>query len=233
MKIQHFCKLTSIKTSLKFIAATSLLTSIVSTMTAAPAQAVRFDTIPNSELSFGVSTSSFSGNVNPSAPGNTFSVTFDPNLQARIIVATGSFAPTFASNTDVASSNPTVTFTNQGGSVYGLNQDLNILLGAATTFTIGQNSKFTETDILNSGGTKVGAGLQLSTAVGTKFVNGGDTTNVPTLSFSFNDTGLPSGGLYISQSSPTSVPEPLTIVGTIVGGFTALRMRNKLKATKD
>jgi hypothetical protein len=233
MEVRYFSKLTSIKTALKLIAATSLVTSIASAMTTAPAEAVRFDTIPNSELSFGVSTSSFSSNVNPSAPSNTFSVTFDPNFQASIFVATGSFSPTFTGGTTISSNSPTATFTNQGGSVYNLNQDLNILLGGSTTFTIGQNSKFTETDIF-SGTTKVGASLQLANVVGAKFVNGSDTTNIPTLSFSFNDTGLPSGGLYISQSSPTLVPEPFTIVGTIMGGVTALRMRNKFnKITKD
>jgi sugar lactone lactonase YvrE len=34
----------------------------------------------------------------------------------------------------------------------------------------------------------------------------------------------------ISTSSPTSVPEPFTIIGTLIGGTAAFRMRKKLKA---
>ena len=37
----------------------------------------------------------------------------------------------------------------------------------------------------------------------------------------------------ISTSSPTSVPEPFTIIGTLIGGTAAFRMRKKLKAIAD
>jgi thermolabile hemolysin len=38
------------------------------------------------------------------------------------------------------------------------------------------------------------------------------------------------GNLALSTVAPTAVPEPFTIIGTIVGGAVALRMRKKLKA---
>jgi hypothetical protein len=37
--------------------------------------------------------------------------------------------------------------------------------------------------------------------------------------------------LGASTGAPTSVPEPFTIIGTIVGGTAALRMRKRLKVT--
>jgi hypothetical protein len=37
----------------------------------------------------------------------------------------------------------------------------------------------------------------------------------------------------ISQAGATSVPEPFTIVGTLIGGTAALRMRKKLKANNN
>jgi hypothetical protein len=123
-----------------------------------------------------------------------------------------------------------VRFSNTGGNIYRLNQDLVLNFAAATptSFTLRQGSTFTETEISNSIGTRIGAGLQLASDAGSFFTNGGIDTNVPTLAFSLTDTGLPSGGLYISQSSPTSVPEPFTVIGSIVGGTAAFRMRKKL-----
>lgn len=35
----------------------------------------------------------------------------------------------------------------------------------------------------------------------------------------------------VSGSVPTAVPEPFTIIGTLIGGTAALRMRKKLKST--
>jgi hypothetical protein len=37
----------------------------------------------------------------------------------------------------------------------------------------------------------------------------------------------------VLNSSPTSVPEPFTVIGTLIGGTAAFHMRKKLKATSD
>ncbi len=50
-------------------------------------------------------------------------------------------------------------------------------------------------------------------------------------SFRLGGSNIAAAGSANGQSS-TAVPEPFTIIGTIVGGSAALRMRKKLKSTK-
>ena len=62
---------------------------------------------------------------------------------------------------------------------------------------------------------------------------GGASSNVSNVSFN-NDTNSGDGRVSISLvSSPTAVPEPLTIIGTIIGGTAAMRLRKKLKSTVE
>lgn len=210
----------------QLLAVATIATGAVVSTSIQSASAITF----NGELDFGISTSPFASNVSPS-PGNNFNVTFNPGGTSSIFSAFGNFSPTFTSGTTIPSSSPSVGFSYVSGSTYKLDQDLifNFTSLTPTSFTLKQNSTFAQTDILNNG-IKVGAGLQLANNLGSFFTNGGDTTNVPTLAFSFNDTGIPSGGLFIAQASPTVVPEPFTMIGTLVGGTAAFRMRKKLSA---
>jgi hypothetical protein len=41
------------------------------------------------------------------------------------------------------------------------------------------------------------------------------------------------GTIQVTSVPPTAVPEPLTIIGTIIGGTAAMRMRKKLKSTGE
>ncbi len=49
---------------------------------------------------------------------------------------------------------------------------------------------------------------------------------------SFTNGGAASFGSVVSTASATDVPEPFTIIGTLIGGTAAFRMRKKLKADK-
>jgi hypothetical protein len=53
--------------------------------------------------------------------------------------------------------------------------------------------------------------------------------------FNCTNIGRPDGGIPITTppSGGTAVPEPLTIVGTLMGGTAAFRMRKKLKASAE
>ncbi len=229
--ISQFAQFRSIKNSLKVVAAGSIAIGVTAIMPAAPAQAISFTT---GELDFGVSTSPFASLVSPAA-GNTFSVNFTPTNAVTILNQPGnspgqlgSFSPTFSPGSLGVNSPATGSFAFVSGSNYRLTNDLVFNFANSTSFTLRQNSTFVETEIFNSSGLRVGAGLQLANNAGSFFVNGGDITNIPTYAFSFTDTGVPSGGLYISQSTPTAVPEPFTVIGSIVGGTAAFRMRKKL-----
>lgn len=62
------------------------------------------------------------------------------------------------------------------------------------------------------------------------FENDNQTFRIPNaLAISGTDVDL-TGLTFTGNITPTAVPEPLTIIGTIIGGTAALRIRKKLKA---
>jgi hypothetical protein len=67
-----------------------------------------------------------------------------------------------------------------------------------------------------------------------KVCGGPDTGESVALTFANLQNSSRSGLTSIATSAGSqAVPEPFTIIGTIVGGTTALRMRKKLKSTAD
>jgi hypothetical protein len=192
-------------------------------ISATPAIAVTFNT---GELDFGVFTSPFATAVNP-IPGNTVPVTFNPSGTASIFASSGSFTSAFNPGTIGVNAPSPVSLAYVSPTSYRLANDLVINFANNVGFTLRQNSTFVLTPITNNG-ILTGNSFQLANNAGSFFTSGGDITNIPTLAFSLTDNGLPSGGVYIAQASPTAVPEPFTIIGTIVGGTAALRMRKKL-----
>lgn len=72
--------------------------------------------------------------------------------------------------------------------------------------------------------------------VSVRFGNGGtgtyDTTRLATIAnLVTNDAVNVGNGKVTIDLVPTAVPEPLTIIGTIIGGTAAMQMRKKLKST--
>lgn len=205
------------------VAICGLAIGATTAISAAPASAVTFNT---GELDFGVFTSPFATAVNP-VPGNTVAVTFNPSGTASILNSTQSFTTSFNPGTIGVTAPSSVSLAYVSPTSYRLANDLVINFANNVGFTLRQNSTFALTPSTNNG-ILTGNSFQLANNAGSFFTSGADITNIPTLAFSFNDTGLASGGLYIAQASPTAVPEPFTIIGTLVGGTAALRMRKKL-----
>jgi hypothetical protein len=71
---------------------------------------------------------------------------------------------------------------------------------------------------LNNG--VAGLGYAYSSQVGWSFIDNWVSNNAP-------NNGQ---NIFAYQSASTSVPEPFTIVGTLVGGTAALRLKKKLKS---
>jgi hypothetical protein len=209
----------------QLLAVGSVAIASVATISAAPAGAVTFT---SGDLNFRGVTSNFATSVNP-IPGNSFGVNFTPDPVNSVSLVTGSFSPTFTTSTNLAAPTSS-TFSYFSPSTYNLDSNLVFNFTNGVSFTLLQNSKFTNTPIFNNVNVLTGYGLQLADNAGSFFTSGTDISNIPTLAFSFNDTGLASGGQFIASASPTAVPEPFTIIGTIVGGTAAFRMRKKLAA---
>jgi hypothetical protein len=231
MRIQQFTNTNNIKTSL-MIAASTLAIGI----SAAPAGAVSF-TGAGSRLDFGISNGEFQNNVK-NVTGDSFQVTFNQSNAAIVFPTTqGSFLPTFVPGTTVGTNAPVGTFVYDPSStatnfVYKLNSDLLFSFSNNVSLTIKQGALFSESKpTTNSTSFTLANG---STPV-SFFTSGADITNNNTLAFKFDDTGAGSGGIYTVSASPTaSVPEPFTIIGSIIGGAAALRMKKKMsKSVED
>jgi hypothetical protein len=237
------------KTALKTKALTQLMAvgslaiGAAAIMPAAPAGAV---SITNGQLVFSDGTtefqSKFVSGTTPIAPPSTFDVDFNSSSPAltRYQDQSGSFTQFFPSPTTTSTiSSSTGMFSYLGtGLNYKLDNDLDFVFtsGASSglSITIGKDSEFS--GAINSSN---GVGFTLTKNLGSFFKSGVDpSVDVNSLSFNFGDIGnqpggAPRVGTYGIVASPSKavtadVPEPFTIIGTIIGGTAAFRMRKKL-----
>jgi hypothetical protein len=229
MKIRQFANLPNIKT-LKIAAISSLAIGAATTISAAPASAV---VINGGELTFTGGTTNLSSLVRPNAPAS-FAVDFNqPAALPTVLAATGDFATFFPQTKPalVAANATPSTFSLVSSTptsfLYQINNPLAFNFGNIS-LNIGQNSTFT--GMYNNLG---GVDFNLLNGVGVAFVTASDSISTPikTLNFSFGDTGLSGIGTYRISASPTAVPEPFTIIGTIIGGTAAFRLRKKLSSS--
>ena len=113
---------------------------------------------------------------------------------------------------------------------------------AGGTLTLPANTRFLVTPATSSGtGSRSSFNIYTTPSFGGTFTNGTDTTNLNFTSFSFDVDNFdstnpvntsPNGSFSFVATvpNPTAVPEPFTIIGTILGGTAAVRMRKKLAA---
>jgi hypothetical protein len=113
---------------------------------------------------------------------------------------------------------------------------------AGGTLTLPANTRFLVTPAISSGtGSRSSFNIYTTPSFGGTFTNGSNTTNLNFTSFSFDVDNFdstnpvnisPDGSFSFVATVPdaTAVPEPFTIIGTILGGTAAMRMRKKLAA---
>jgi hypothetical protein len=254
MKIRQFANLSSIKT-LKIVAISSLAVGVATTISAAPASAVVI--APGSQLAFNDGLLNTSGTLAPGTTGSTFQGTFTGNGGTIVSQASGTFSSIFAAVAPTApsplgakfvTSNPVLfqqvgaSATIPGGIDYAPTTALSFNFGSAGILTLPTGTRF-----LYSPATSTGTGVARSnfniyttpSFAGT-FTNGGDVTPLNFTSFSFDVDNFDNTNLTINPSpngsfslvaTATAVPEPFTIIGTIVGGTAAFRMRKKLSSS--
>lgn len=215
--IRQFAQLQSLNNSLKVVAASSLAVGIAAMMPAAPAGAVLLN---NGNFSFADGTTDFFNSLGQ----NSYTVNFNNTSGAAFInSATGAFSSTFAPGSTPAVTPSTGTFNLVSGNVFSLAAPLSFNFPVnGVNVTIDAGSTFTRT--FNS--TAAGVGFA-DLAVGGRVSNADGSVIVQGLSFTFNDNPIPGGGSYSVTLAPT-VPEPFSVIGTIVGGTAAFRMRKKL-----
>jgi hypothetical protein len=252
VKIKQFKNLPSFKAPSKInnvtkaIAITSLAMGVAAMIPAAPVGAVTL--IPGQQLNFKGETTDF---YPAASTGANFSVNFFGDGTSRIVgaPATTQLGGIFPAGSSVAlTSQPVGDFSYVSGSgtnlVYRLANDLTFNFGnivgtgtpTNTSYTVTRGALFST--IYNDGN----QGVQFSTTSDAAFfTNNGTVTPALTSLFQFGDVPLVvagnSAGSYQiigSPNAPTAVPEPFTVIGTLVGGAAALRMRKKFAdATKN
>ncbi len=186
-------------------------------ISAAPAGAVALNT-------GGVTISDGTADFYATGTPASYSVTFTPQGVALSNNVRDSYVPFFPNPGSLPLASSTGIFNRVGATEnYSLASTLNFAFGNGTTIAIDAGNIFTR----NNSAT----GVDFSnTSLTGRVINGTDNIALPTAALTFNDLALTGGGGYTLSVSPTAVPEPFTIIGTLVGGTAALRMRKKLVA---
>ena len=206
-------------------------TGVAAIFSAVPASAATFN---GGQLSFTGSTSDFYTQLNSTAVGGNFTIDFNTPSNSTSIFSNDLTVP---SGTNTASSltpfsfqsisSPSGTFTRNSASTFTLSNTLSFAFGSGTTVNIASGNPFS-LNTLTSGA--VNFGFTNGNGIGT-ILNGTDGITAKVLSFTVGDGATTGGGNYgivAGPVDPTAVPEPFTVIGTLVGGAAALRMRKKL-----
>ena len=171
--------------------------------------------------------------------GNEFTATFNNKNVVIVGTALGDFSTLFPNPTSPVTSS-SVGLRYDSGSNYKTTGELVFDFGTSGTLSIASGSTFLNTP---QGVSHSNFAYQGTTA---SFVNNFNTTIIPITSFNFDVDNIASSnpantspnGSYslvtsiIGAPPSTAVPEPFTIIGTLVGGTAAVRMRKKLAATQ-
>ncbi len=117
---------------------------------------------------------------------------------------------------------------------------------AGGTLTLPANTRFLVTSAASTGGVaRSNFDIYTTPSFDGIFTNGINSTVVNFTSFSFDVDNFdntnpilnpsPNGSFsaVVTVPSATAVPEPLTIIGTMLGGTAAMRMRKKLSAAAN
>jgi hypothetical protein len=224
-----------------------LAVGIATGMSAAPAGAVVL--VPGSSIIFNDGAANTAGTVNVAAVGNSFTTSFNSSTGAvaNVTAASGTFNTLFggtgpepvALTSSVFLRNNAPSSTVPGGIDYVNQSALTFNFGSIGTLTLPANSFFLANPAPGNPSTRTSFNIyNASTAPGAPnffgdFTNGTDVSRVRFDSFEFtvdNASGTNFGN-YALQVTAAPVPEPFTIIGTIVGGAAALRLRKKLSSS--
>lgn len=195
--------------------------------------------LSNGSIAFNTVTDNFLAEVNPVA-GDTVTINFAPPVD--VSSATGPFAaPGFfpSPNNYPIASNPIAVLSyvgidplNASDFLYSLNSPLSFNFTNGISLNIGAGSTFAGSFNIQNG-----VRFEIRDGVGSNFGNtiAGDTTMPSGLNFTIGalNGSLTGGATVLATTSAVATPEPFTIIGTLIGGSAALRMRKKLAKAKN
>jgi hypothetical protein len=204
------------------LAISGLAIGIATAISVAPAGAVALNT---GGVTISDGTLDFYTSGNP----NSYTVTFNPgtgNVPAFSSGVSGLYVDFFPNPGQVfLTGNSTGTFNRVGTTeTFSLASQLDFVFTNGVTLAFDPGSTF-----LRVNNTNVGVGFASQNITG-RAINGADSVLFQSEAFTFQDAATAGGGGYSFTVSPTVIPEPFTIIGTLVGGTAAFRMRKRLIA---
>jgi hypothetical protein len=244
MKVKQFSNLFRCNLLVQILAVGSLAVGASMGIMVVPAQAVL---LSGGQVVFTGATSSFS-NLQDSVSGNLFDVTFNPsNSNASVSSASTPFSPKFfdkniggmtgAGAYGITASTGRFSYVSGTDAAYtytlnSIGNNLDFAFDNGVTLTIAGGSSFTGSKFTSPTDASVSLDFIAQDPAGSYYTETGVKTILNALSFTVNDISSSTTGGYsilASTVTPTTkVHEPLTIIGTIVGGALILRMRKKL-----
>lgn len=240
MKIEQFTNVSNfMKAAFKpnslnqLLAISGLAIGVAASISAAPAQAVLLN---NGQLTFSGGTSDFFSQVAPAA-GDTFSVTFNPDSAAFVPTggATGAFSSAFPVTPAIYNLSPSTGnfrfLSSMSPSTF--DYELTSSLSLPFSFANGVNLTIAPGSTFRGSFNNINSGVNFGilSSVGSFVSNADGSVPIEGLSFGFGEIPNVAVGAYNISVSTTPVPEPFTIIGTIVGGTAAFRMRKKLSSS--
>lgn len=212
----------------QLLAVSSMAIGVAATISAAPAQAVFIN--PTS-LEFDGRTSSF---YTKAKNGQDFSITFNPFApkKANVTDATGDLDPLFATPGSYSLNSPVLNFDfiSKSGTdrIYKLLNPLNFTFSNGVKISLASGALF-------SGSVNI-SGVTLSVDPNTAALFGIGTADTAAnfFDFAFSDLkNVANAGTYglIANTKKQEVPEPFSIIGTLIGGTAAFRLKKKLASS--
>lgn len=222
--------------SLNTIMAIVVISSIISIGESAQAVSINFDTDANGNT---LSAPGIFFATTPltdlySSLGVNFSNSTSPNDGGAILNQAGSFSVNARSGVNFLAFNRNAATSNGGIPKDPEILNFSTLINNISIFSSGGafNSIF-QLQAFDSSNLLLGTSI-VNTPVGTygnlSFTSGFSNIAKVTLIETSGAEYFVYDDLSFNSGTPTSVPEPFTIIGTLVGGTAALRMRKKLKA---
>jgi hypothetical protein len=183
----------------------------------------------------------------PASAITLLSENFDASKPDQLNIGVGNtVGSTFkvtAGNVDLIGSGGSFNFYPSNGSYIDLNGNTSGTITSIGSFSFAAGDKLNLSYNYGTNGAGGAANIFLGTtqigvinnvAVGSSFFSGSYTsTQAFSGALSFVSTTPGSGGIVldnITLDKTTAVPEPFTIIGTLIGGTAAIRTRKKLKA---
>ena len=220
--------------SLRTIMVIAVISSIIGIAESAQAVSINFDTDASGNALFAPNSFETPLTNLYSSLGVNFSSPTGPNNGGAILNQTGNFGVNARSGIQFLGFNKAASYPNGGIPTDPEILDFSTLISDISIFSSGGDNNATfQLQAFDFSNVLLGTSIvnTLPNSYGNlSFTSGSNNISKVILTQTNGDGSFLYDDLSFNSKTPMSVPEPFTIIGSIVGGTAAFRMRKKLKA---